>query len=300
MVLMLTSRSSTLRRGRAGFHLARWVRLLPLAGMAMFVCGQLQAQDPDRHDPGRHDLDDDRLRLAGLYWFVQPSGSIFDLADSGRLPINLSTGFQSYSAPFVTADLRVARKHHLLLDLSPKIFSQGKTLLVQVNFQGNTYTAGTSVATKLRSFTYAPGYRYDFLKREQGHLGLVVQVHLISLRGSIQAMAQVSGPNGSSSAAYVASASKFLLLPVIGLDGKLFLIPGSDRLFVAAYGQGLPFFGYGNYVAGQGTVGVRLVSHLDAVGGYLLDGRLIVHGNPDRFAITLTQNGPVGGLQYSW
>ena len=64
--------------------------------------------------------------------------------------------------------------------------------------------------------------------------------------------------------------------------------------------KGMYFFGYGNFISGAGTVGVRLGRHVDAVGGYQLGSHLAIHGTSSRLDIRQTQRGPTAGLTFTF
>jgi hypothetical protein len=63
---------------------------------------------------------------------------------------------------------------------------------------------------------------------------------------------------------------------------------------------GMYFFGYGDFYAARGTVGVGLNHHWRVIAGYQLGSRLSIHGGSHNIGIRMTQKGPVVGIEGSW
>jgi hypothetical protein len=63
--------------------------------------------------------------------------------------------------------------------------------------------------------------------------------------------------------------------------------------------QGM-YFGYGNFITAKGAVVFNATHHLNLRFGYQMGTRLSIHGNEDRLAARLTQNGPAAGIEMYW
>jgi len=74
----------------------------------------------------------------------------------------------------------------------------------------------------------------------------------------------------------------------------------SPRLFVEGNVYGMYFFGYGNFVSFEDTLGITINKHFSVGAGYALASRLNVNGSKDRLAFDLTQKGPLVGVQLSF
>jgi hypothetical protein len=55
---------------------------------------------------------------------------------------------------------------------------------------------------------------------------------------------------------------------------RYYVIPNSNRLFVAGNVLGMYFFGYGNFVSSYGTIGLSLNKYLNLQGGYQVSSHL--------------------------
>jgi hypothetical protein len=72
------------------------------------------------------------------------------------------------------------------------------------------------------------------------------------------------------------------------------------RFFVTANVLGMYFFGYGNFVSSQGTVGLKLTKNLALRGGYQLGSRFNINTKANRLGVSLTQKGAIAGLEISF
>ena len=89
-------------------------------------------------------------------------------------------------------------------------------------------------------------------------------------------------------------------LPVLGPDVRYYLIPNSNRLFVAGNVLGMYFFGYGNLSRLSGRSGLSLNQYLSLQGGYQLSSRVQIKSKTDRMGLDLTQRGAIAGLEISF
>jgi hypothetical protein len=165
-----------------------------------------------------------------------------------------------------------------------------------IDFQGQTFEVGLTTTAKLSNWAYAPGYQYDIIRRDRGHLGIAVQLDLFNTTAKLSAAAQVTG-DGTQYASKSASGSFLAPIPVAGPDFRFYILP---KLFVDGNLFGMYLFGYGNFVSTADTVGVYLGKHFALRGGYQLGSRLVVNNNSsNRIGVQLTQKGPVAGLEIS-
>jgi hypothetical protein len=259
--------------------------------MVAAACQPLAAQE-------REDLDAYSLRFTGFWFYSQPTGSFHGNGTQGFLDLHADVGFNSYSTGFGRIEWKFTRKNHLFLGALPVSQSKQIALDRTIVFQGQTFGAGLAASARLQSYFITPGYQYDIIRRKQGHLGIVAQLDLVYIKGSLSVAAQTL--NGTSFSAQASSATLRAPLPVFGPDFRYYLIPNSNRLFVAGNLLGMYFFGYGNFISSYGTVGVSLNKYLSLQGGYQLSSRLNIKAKTDRIGLNLTQRGAMAGLQFSF
>ncbi|HUO61633.1 MAG TPA: hypothetical protein VMU24_13260 [Candidatus Acidoferrales bacterium] len=207
-------------------------------------------------------------------------------------------GLSTYSTFTGKIDWKFTRKNHLFFAATPFYRSRQFVVSRTIMFRGQTYTAGTAASGELDVLALAPGYQYDIMRRKRGHLGIVAQLDLFDVTGTIRSGALVS--NGVFQAAKVSKGSLRAPIPVAGPDVRLYLLPNSSRLFVTGNVLGMYLFGYGNFISTVETVGLTLMKHLSLRGGYQLGSRLQVNTGRSRTGLSLTQKGAIAGIEASF
>lgn len=241
------------------------------------------------------DLDKYKWRFTGYWWSSQPSGHFSGTNNSGEFDLSSDFHFGSYSTFTGTIDWRFKRKHHLLFTFSPVNYSKSATILRTITFQGETYNVGTNVSSEIRSLSFAPGYQWDFIRRDRGYVALATQFYLLNTDAKLTGTAVVNGQ----AATRTASGSFFAPLPTIGPRARWYPLH-SDRLALEGFGQGMYFFGYGDFYSARGQVDVGISHHWKVSAGYQLGTRLSIHGTSNNIGIRLTQKGAVVGIEGSW
>jgi hypothetical protein len=243
--------------------------------------------------------DDYSFRISGYYWYVSPSGEITKFpSGNGEFPFKAADGLTNFSSFYGEADWRFSERSHILLNVRPNVTSGTSVLKETIYFQGDTFPVGTPVTTKLTDITIAPGFEYDFIRNERGHLGVLGQLNFLDFKSSIAGVAAVTNPGGPPVVETVIdSKSLFVPLPALGVEGKIFV---SRRLYADGYFQGGYFFGYGTSYGLKGEIGFKTLRHLDIKAGYLLGQRTSIHGTTNNTHLDLNDTGPIVGLQYSF
>ncbi len=239
------------------------------------------------------DPEDYKVRLDGAAWFGKATGNIYyngDCIDLGR-----DFGLGSTISPMFLVDFKPWRKHHFFFGAALRGVSNEATLSRDITFNGQTFAVGGSVATDLRWNTYVLGYQYDIVRRRWGHIGIAAQLNVLDMKAKIAATGTVSGTGGSSTAQGTAEGSVLAPLPVLGPEVRVYVVP--SRVFIDGDIKGMYFFGYGQYIQAHAGLGINFNRHVSLVGGYLLEGRTVVHGDTNRLGVKATQAGAVAGLE---
>jgi hypothetical protein len=264
------------------------LRVLFLTCLVLLAAPLALGQDSD-------DLDVYKFRTTASWWYSNPSGHFDGQNHEGEFDLSRDFHFGSYSTFTGTLDWRFKRKHHLLFSTSPVSYSNRATLLRTITFQGDTYNVGTQATSDIKSLSFAPGYQWDFIRRNRGYLALATQFYLLDTKATLTGTVVVNGQAATKST----SGSFLAPLPVIGLHGRWYPLT-SDRLSVEGYFNGMYFFGYGDFYSARGIAGVGFAHHWKAIAGYQMGTRLSIHGTSSNIGIRLTQKGPVVGVEGSW
>jgi hypothetical protein len=241
--------------------------------------------------------DDYKVKIIGSWWYVSPTGSIE--VNGGPISLTKDFGFGNYSTFAGSVDWRFTRRQHILLYISPNSYGGNSTLERDIVFEGTTIKAGATVDASLKVLSIAPGYEFDIIRRDRGHLGIIAQANILNFSADVNASGAVVKPDGITVATYSGSKSSLAVLPVLGPEFRYYF-SDSGRVYVNGAIKGMYFFGYGQFITAEADLGVRLSKHLSVQGGYLLGSRTIVHGTSDRMGVSLTQKGPVFGIEARW
>jgi hypothetical protein len=247
---------------------------------------------------GQEELDEYKLRIAGFWFYSQPTGTIQGHADQYPVNFQADLGFSNYSTGLGYVDWKFTHKNHFYVQLVPLFTSKQFVLNRTVTFEGQTFEVGGQVNSQLHAFFVAPGYQYDIIRRKRGHLGLAVQFDLFKSTAKISAIGEVSG-GGTVNGSRSASGALLAPIPVAGPQFRLYLT-NSPRVFVEGNVYGMYFFGYGSFVSSAGDLGVTLNKHISINAGYQLASHLTVNGTQDRLALQLSQKGPAVGMEFSF
>ena len=243
----------------------------------------------------QEDYDAFKLRF-DLFWFYSvPSGSFTSRGNTGFLDLQKDLDFNSYSTFYGKVDWKFTRKNHLYFSALPVDQSKTVTLNRTIVFQGQTFPVNSVASGDLHNVILAPGYQYDFVRRKRWNLGVQVQLNIIDISGSLNAVAQIN--HGVPQTAVFSSGSLRAPLPVAGPEVRFY---PAKHFFVTANVLGMYFFGYGNFVSSQGTLGWKLTKNLAIRGGYQLSSRADINTTSQRLGVTLTQKGAVAGIELSF
>jgi hypothetical protein len=246
------------------------------------------------------ELDNSKWKFYVAGWVSMPTGYFNGQNNEGYFDLQRDFGFGNYATFSGRLDWRFKRKHHLLFSASPVISSRTTTLTRTVEWQGNTYDVGAQVNADIRSLIFAPGYQYDFFRKRQGNLGVLVNVNMVYTDARLKLEGTATGGGGSGSGSVSSEGSLFAPLPAVGPEFRWYPIPDSNRFYLDGNLTGMSFFGYGNFISSNATLGFPFARKWDARVGYMMGSRLKIEGSSDQIAIRLTQKGPVFGIEYHW
>jgi hypothetical protein len=276
-----------------------WRQRISLRARLVFVVAlfALVAAVPQLHagDKDKEDWDAFKLRF-DLFWFYsEPTGSFTSKGNTGSLDLQKDIGFNSYSTFDGKLDWKFTRKNHLYFIGTD--FDQSKTVTLNraVVFQGQTFAVGSTATGNLSALVLIPGYQYDFIRRKRWNLGVQVQLDIFDVSGSLSAAAQVN--HGVPQSAVFSSGELRAPVPVAGPEIRFY---PARHFFVTANVLGMYFFGYGNFVSSQGTLGLKLTKNLAIRGGYQLGSRFNINTKSNRLGVSLTQKGALAGLEISF
>ena len=242
------------------------------------------------------DLDDYKVRMSGVWWYPENSGTIYGSGDQGSFDLQKDFGFTYNSTFSYQLDWRFKRKQHLLFGASVLDNSATRAITRTITFEGKTFTIGTQTTADIKTYSFSPGYQYDIIRRNHGYLALGAVFYLLDTKAGLTGAANVNGQGVTQTV----SGSVFSPVPVIGPRARWYPLHDSSRLSLDGFVQGMYFFGYGDIWNARGAVNFGIVRYLNLTGGYFLGSALSVHGTDNRIGLRLRQKGAIVGLEAYW
>ncbi len=241
-----------------------------------------------------------KWKFDAFWWLSNPAGHFSDTENAGpshSFDLQKDFGFGSYSTFTGNVDWRFTRRNHILFGASPVESSNTRTLTRTITFRGKTYDVGAEVSVDIHSFSFSPGYQFDFMRRHWGSLSGLAQLFVLNTSAK---MSQSRTVNGQSEVIEESSGSVLAPLPAIGPRVRWYPVHDSSRFVVDGTATGMYLFGYGDFYSAKGTVGVAMSRHWKITGGYQMGTRLTIHGTADSMGFRLTQKGPIAGIEGLW
>jgi len=160
--------------------------------------------------------------------------------------------------------LRPGTKHKFRLEYTPIKYSGQQTLATSFVFNGQRYTIGLPVTSELLWKAYRFGYEYDFVYKDRGFVGLLVETKYTDITASLTATL-----GGISRTEFTHARGP---IPSIGLIARGYVVP---NISITGEFSGFPEIGttggsrYGGKYYDFDLYGtVNFTDHLGAQGGY--------------------------------
>lgn len=229
-----------------------------------------------------------RIELTGSAWLTGPTGTI--TADGTPIDFvsDLAAGAQQ---PRFYGKLvfKPAYKHRIVVEGSPVSFSGLNVINRSIVFLNKTYNVSQTVSTTANVNYAFAGYQYDPLSGQWGHIGFQAGAAYIGVQGTL--IGQESGLTESKS--FQAP------IPLVGTEFRIFPIPHRKIIQIEGMLRGIPAGGYGYFVEGSASGGVRLGSFA-LLGGYREMFANVHQNNLIANGVALRLKGPLFSLQWQW
>lgn len=186
----------------------------------------------------------ERYHIEASFGWWNPSPQ-FEIASESlgvlgtRIDAVADLGIAQKRIPELRIVLRPGRKHKLRLDYLPMTYNAVSTVHRQFVFNGIRYGVNLPVTTDLSWKTWHLGYEYDFIYRDRGFVGLVLQAKVTDIQATLQAaslgteFARAQAPIPA-----IGGIGRVYVAPNISITGQLdfFKIPESiDERYQAHY-----------------------------------------------------------------
>jgi len=202
--------------------------------------------------------EDYNFELEGRYWKPKLDSTIKIVDDSIGTDIRLvdDLGFDD-KKDFGEArgQIKFFGNHKFNFSYLPLKWDGDKILTETIEFDGQTYTAGTRVQSKLEMKMFKGGYEYDLIANRYGFLGFTIDVLLADTFVQLKAPALALDEKYDST----------VPIPMIGLSGRVIPIK-----WVSLTGKisGLPLGGVGYILDAEASLDINPVKYVGISVGY--------------------------------
>ena len=176
-----------------------------------------QAQYAPRRSSDRATGENYHIELSGLLWNPTPNMSIQSEAlgiIGSRIDLVDDLGLEKTRFPQIKAVLRPATKHKFRFEYTPVNYEQPNgTLRRNIVFNGITYNVALPVSTTLNWAAYRFGYEYDFIYRDRGFLGLVLEAKYTDVEATLANVVDTQ---------FVRARAP---IPAVGVIGRVYVAP---------------------------------------------------------------------------
>ena len=156
-----------------------------------------------------------------------------------RIDAVADLGIVQKRIPELRIVLRPGRKHKFRLNYTPMTYSAVSSVHREFVFNGIKYGINLPVSTELSWKTWHLGYEYDFIYRDRGFVGVVVQAKATDIQANLQAAALgTEFARARAPIPAIGGIGRVYVAPNISITGELdfFKIPSSiDERYQAHY-----------------------------------------------------------------
>jgi hypothetical protein len=151
--------------------------------------------------------------------------------------------------------LRPAKKHKFRFELIPIKFEQESVLKRDIVFQGQRYKVGLPVNSQLNWKAYRFGYEYDFISRNRGFLGFVLDAKYTDVQASLQSPIDYESLHAQAPIPTIGGIGRVYVASNIALTGEFTTFTIPDRVSEDYKGHFVDFDVYGtvNFVNNFGV-----------------------------------------------
>ena len=202
--------------------------------------------------------EDYNVELEGRYWKPKLDSTVKIVENNIGTDVNLvgDLGLEEKKG-FGEGRLQIKffNRNKFNFSYLPMKWDADKTLTRTIQFDGQTYTAGTRVQSQLDLKLYKAGYEFDFIANRYGFLGAAFDVLVADNHVELKAPALAIDQKYDATVPF----------PMIGLAGRIIPI---KWLSLTAKVSGLPMGGYGHIIDAEASIDINPIKYVSISGGY--------------------------------
>jgi hypothetical protein len=184
---------------------------LAFAAMATPAQAQYAVSGSDRATGEKY-----HFEVGGFIWNPTPEMAITSEAlgiIGSRIDFIEDLGIEKKRFNQIKAVLRPGTKHKFRFELTPIKYNASSLLRRNIIFNGITYPIALPIETELLWKAYRFGYEWDFIYRDRGFLGLLLEAKYTDVQATLQ---------NFSDREFVRARAP---IPAIGIIGRVYVVP---------------------------------------------------------------------------
>ena len=156
------------------------------------------------------------------------SGALSGLAGS-QIDAKRDLGLTDQRFRALQLQLRPAKRHKFRFQYIPVVYTQSAALAQRVVFNGIAYNVGVPVNSSLDWKTYQVGYEYDFVSRNRGFAGLILEAKVTDVNVSLASPLNAEYAHARAPLPAIGGIARFYVIPNISITGEVtgFTVPSS-------------------------------------------------------------------------
>lgn len=187
--------------------------VLCLATALFAARAEAQYAPANRSDPATGERY--RIELAGALWNPTPTISITSEAlgiIGSRIDFVEDLGIEKTRYRQIKAVLRPGTRHKLRFEYTPIKYEAESTLRRTIVFNGITFPLAVPVTTELEWKAYRFGYEFDFIHRDRGFLGFILEAKYTDVEATLSSVIDTEFVHARAP------------IPAVGLIGRVYPI----------------------------------------------------------------------------
>lgn len=229
------------------------MKVIAILAALVFLCPAISWAEYDLFN-----AEDYNFELEGRYWKPKLDSTVKIVENDIGTDVKLvdDLGFdEKEDFGEARGQVKFFGKHKFNFSYLPLKWDADTTLTRTIEFNGQTYTAGTRVQSKLEMKMFKGGYEYDLIANRFGFLGFTLDVLLTDFYMEMKA------PSMALDEKYDATVP----IPMIGLSGRVIPIK-----WVSVTGKisGLPMGKYGYILDAEASLDINPVKYVGISVGY--------------------------------
>ena len=166
-------------------------------------------------------------------------------------------GLTDQRFPALQVQLRPAKSHKFRLQYIPVDYTQTTTLSQRIVFNGIAYNLGVPVNSSLNWKTYQIGYEYDFVVKNSGFVGFILEAKYTNVNVTLSSPFATEFAHARGPIPAIGGIARYYLVPNISVTGEVsgFKIPDSIDSRYNAHYVDIDIYGTLNFTNNIGVKG---------------------------------------------